>query len=776
MYKPGRRGSEVDIIGVQEVLDKWGIKRVDQVIDVLGLQGDAVDNIPGIPGIGPKTAVKLLDAYDNIEGIIEHAEELKGKQKERVIEFADQARLSRVLATIDLNVPVQFNADDYQISDFNRSKLAELFEELEFRTLATAILGAGASQQKSLFANDEPGALSDYAKGKTTSSATFNINNVDHEYILCDSQNKIESLIKLLEKSNIFCFDTETTGLNSNDTELVGMSFAVKAHQAYYVPVSANQVEAQKIVDLFKPVFANEKINKIAQNIKFDGEVLKWYGVDIMGTYYDTMIMHYLLEPNLRHNMDYLAESYLQYAPVSITSLIGKKGKNQKSMRDLPPEEVSDYAAEDADITYQLYEVLLPKLKEEGLIDLYLKLEEPVIKVLIDLEYEGVNVDEHFLSDYSKELTKDILAVEKEIHDQAGTPFNIASPKQVGNVLFDHLKIPYRWRKTATAQYSTSEAKLSELVDEHKIIRDILLYRTLTKLKSTYVDALPKLLNAKTNRIHSSFNQALAATGRLSSNNPNLQNIPIKTPQGRRVREAFVPRGDDYILLAADYSQIELRLIAEISKDAAMLEAFQKNQDIHRATAARVYDVPYGEVTDDQRRNAKTVNFSITYGAGSTNLSRQLGISRGEAKDLIDQYFKQYHGLKSYMDTTVAFAREHGYVQTLMGRKRELRDINSRNQMARSGAERIAVNSPIQGTAADLIKKAMIDIHGYIKAHGLKSKMTLQVHDELVFDIYKPELETLKPIIEEKMKYAMPDLVVPILVGVGTGENWLQAH
>lgn len=776
MYKPGRKGKEVDIMGVQEVLDKWGIKRIDQVIDVLGLQGDAVDNIPGIPGIGPKTAVKLLAAYDNIEGIIEHAEELKGKQKERVIEFADQARLSKILATIDLNVPVKFDAESYKISDFNRAKLAELFKDLEFRTLATAILGSGPGEQKTLFANDEAGAYSDYAKGESTSSAVNNINNVDHDYIFCDSSDKINLLIKKLEESKIYCFDTETTGLNSNDTELVGMSFSIKEHEAYYVPVSSDQSEAQKLVDLFKPSFENSEIEKIAQNIKFDGEVLKLYGVELKGKFHDTMIMHYLLEPSLRHNMDYLSESYLKYSPVSITELIGKKGKNQLSMRDIPAEKVSDYAAEDADITLQLYNVLAPKLKEAGLQDLYDNMEEPLIKVLIDMEHEGVNVDENYLAAYSKELTDNILEIEKSIHEQAGTPFNIASPKQVGNVLFEHLKIPYRWRKTATAQYSTDEAKLSELSAQHKIIKDILLYRTLAKLKSTYVDALPKMLNARTNRIHSSFNQALAATGRLSSNKPNLQNIPIKTPQGRKVREAFVPRNEDYILLAADYSQIELRLIAEISKDEAMLDAFQKNQDIHRATAARVYSVPYDEVTDDQRRNAKTVNFSITYGAGSTNLSRQLGISRGEAKELIEAYFEQYKGLKSYMDTTVEFARNNGYVETMLGRKRTLRDINSRNQLARSGAERVAVNSPIQGTAADMIKMAMIDIHAYIKDNGLKSKMTLQVHDELVFDIYKPELADLKPIIEEKMKNAIPDLSVPILVGMGTGENWLQAH
>lgn len=783
MYKPSRQGNGVDILGVPEVLEKWDIKRVDQVIDILGLQGDSVDNIPGIPGIGAKTAVKLLAKYDTVEGLIENAHELKGKQKEKVEQFAEQGLKSKWLATIDINVPIDFKADELKLEPFDREKLTELFKELEFRSLSKTILGQSAQPaqqggvQGSLF-GDTPSAPArkDFSAIPAHSAATKNIENTTHEYLLMDTPEKRVALIEILSKEKGFCFDTETTGIDANQAELVGMSFSIKAHGGWYVPVPADQEAAKAIVHEFKPLFENPNIEKYAQNIKYDGLMMKWYGVELKGKFFDTMIAHYLLEPGLRHNMDYLSETYLKYQPVSITTLIGKKGKNQLSMRDIPVEKVCEYAVEDSDVTLQLKEILSPKLKEENLKELYDTMEEPLVKALIDMEYEGINLDSQFLNEYSKELGTGILENEKRIYEKAGVKFNIASPKQVGEILFDKMDIPYRWRKTKTGQYSTDESKLTELAKDHDIVADIMNYRTLAKLKSTYVDALPKMVNPRTERIHSSFNQALAATGRLSSNNPNLQNIPIKTPEGRKVRKAFIPRDKDHLLLAADYSQIELRIIAEISGDEAMLEAFQKAQDIHRATAAKVFQVDYDAVTADQRRAAKTVNFSIIYGAGSTNLSQQLDIKRAEAKEIINQYFSQYSGLKNYMDKTVEFARENGFVKTLMGRRRYLRDINSRNALARTNTERVAINTPIQGTAADLIKIAMINIHQEFKKQNFKSKMILQVHDELVFDAHKDELEIIKPIIEDKMKHAIPDLKVPLLVGMDTGENWLEAH
>ena len=781
MYKPGRSGGDVEILGRKEVLEKWDIERVDQVIDILGMQGDAVDNIPGIPGIGAKTAVKLLKLYGSLEGLLENTDKLKGKQKEKVIEFAEQGRLSKVLATIDTNVDVTFDPEFFKVEDYNREALTELFRELEFRTLGRQILGVdqapAAGQQGSLFGNAE---LSKQTVKKDTAPtyavATKNITNVDHTYHLMDTPEKRAELIQLLSKEKSICFDTETTGIDANEAEMVGISFSIKKHEGYYVPVPADTNEAQKIIDEFKSVFENENISKVGQNLKYDALMLKWYGIELKGKYFDTMVAHYLLEPELRHNMDYLSQAYLGYEPVSITTLIGKKGKKQLSMRDIPVEKVSDYAAEDADITLQLQSELQPKLKEVELEKLYNELEEPLINVLVDMEYEGINLNVEFLNEYSLELEKEIAQFQKEIHEEAGVAFNIASPKQVGEILFDKMKIPYRWRKTKTGQYSTDETKMRELAKDHEFVAKILKYRGLAKLKSTYVDALPKMVNPKTGRIHSSFNQALAATGRLSSNNPNLQNIPIKTEQGRKVRQAFIPRDKDHILLAADYSQIELRLIAEISKDPAMVEAFQAGHDIHQATAAKVYGKTLEEVTPTERRNAKTVNFSIIYGAGATNLSQQLDIKRKEATELIKNYFTQYNGLKVYMEDTKEFARENGYVKTLLGRKRKLRDINSRNGLIKSNAERIAINTPIQGSAADMIKIAMINIHKALKSGNFKTKMILQVHDELVFDVYRPELEKVKPIIEHEMKNAMPDLQVPMLVGMDTGENWLEAH
>lgn len=785
MYKPSRKGNGVEILGVPEILDQWGIDSPEQVIDILALQGDSSDNIPGVPGIGPKTAAKLLQQFKSLEGLLENTDALKGKQKERVEENVEQAKMSKVLATIDQEVPIQFDAQRYEIEPFNREVLEEVFKELEFRTLAKTILGEGATvpqagQQGSLFGDSPPKQAAPVPTGSRLPShaiADKNVENTEHDYQLIDTLEKQKALAEKLAAQPIICFDTETTSVYANQAELVGMSFAYEPGTAYYVPVPEGKAAAQATIDIFKPLLENSDIKKVAQNIKYDVLVMKWYEVEVAGDYLDTMVMHYLLEPELRHNMDYMAETYLSYKPISIKTLIGKSGKNQLTMREVPVEKVVDYAAEDADITLQLKDYLYPQLKKnEGLTKLYHDMEAPLIKVLAAMEFEGVNLNAKFLEDYSGELETEIDAIQTKIYEQAETEFNISSPKQVGEVLFDKMNLPYRWRKTKSGQYSTNEEKLTELAADFPIVNDILRYRGLSKLKSTYVDALPKLVNPRTGRIHTSYNQALAATGRLSSNHPNLQNIPIRTPEGAKIRKAFIPRDENHILLAADYSQIELRIIAEISGDEAMLEAFQEGKDIHRATAARVFEVPYEEVTKEQRYRAKTVNFSIVYGAGATNLSQQLEIKRSEAKDLIDQYFRQYQGLQKYMTNIVQEARENGYVSTLMGRRRYIRDINSKSSLMRSNAERIAINTPVQGSAADMIKVAMINIFDTLEAQQFKTRMILQVHDELVFDVPKEELDVVRPIIEEKMRNAMPGLKVPILVGVDTGADWLEAH
>ncbi len=777
LYKPSRQGNGVDIMGVKDILNKWQINRIDQVIDMLGLQGDSVDNIPGIPGIGPKTAAKLLAKYDTMEGLLAATHELKGKQKENVETYAEQGLLSKKLATIDINAPVLFDAKEYELSPLNRPVLLELFKDLEFRTLSKSILGAASEgAQQNLF-GDAVTSDQEKPKPEEISIVDRNIKNTDHNYLLVDNDKIQAELLSKLEAATIYCFDTETTGIDPNTADLVGISFSVQKSEGYYVPISENREEAMKQLAIYQPIFEDDKRVVIGQNVKYDAIILKWYGIELHGTYADTMMAHYLIDPTQNHSLNYLSETFLGYAPIPIEKLIGKKGARQLSMRDIEVPRVAEYASEDADVTLQLHEHLFTTLADEKLDKLYHQIEEPLIKVLIDIEYQGVNLDSDFLNAYSGELQKQVLIQESKIYKASGGHhFNIGSPRQVGEILFDRLNIPYRWRRTKTGQYSTDEDKMSELAKEHEIVADILRHRMLSKLKSTYVDALPLMVNKKSGRIHSSFNQALAATGRLSSNNPNLQNIPIRTPEGRKIRKAFIARDDDHVLISADYSQIELRLIAEISKDEAMLEAFQKGQDIHTATAAKVYETPYEEVTADQRRNAKTVNFSITYGAGSTNLSRQLGIKRAEAKILIEQYFKQYHGLKKYMEETVAFARENGYVETLLGRRRILRQINSRNGMSRSGEERIAINTPIQGTAADMIKIAMINIHQAMQQRKLKSKMILQVHDELVFDTHRSEVAELTALIDDKMKTALPNLKVPIVVGMGTGDNWLEAH
>ncbi|MDP4710442.1 MAG: DNA polymerase I [Saprospiraceae bacterium] len=786
MYKPSRQGNGVEILGVPEVLSSWDIERVEQVVDVLGLQGDAVDNIPGIPGIGAKTAVKLLKEFHSVEELIARSSELQGKQREKVEAFAEQGLLSKRLAQIDIAVPIEFDEEAFELEPFDRERLSELFRELEFRTLSRQLLEEdtgvmpSAKKSQSIQGNLFGEAVQEFApifsEAPVHQMADHHIDNTPHQYVLADSEPALTSLVERLIGSNAFCFDTETTGLDANLASLVGMSFSIQKHEAYYVPVPKNRATALQLLEKFRPVLENVAITKIGQNIKYDALILKWYGIELKGMYLDTMLMHYLLEPELRHNMDYMSETYLNYKPISIASLIGKKGKDQLNMRDLSPEKVLDYAAEDADITLQLQQYLQPKLEAEGLFGLYTKMEEPLIRALVDMEFEGIRIDDALLARYSVELGQEIRQLEEKIYVQAGEVFNIASPKQVGEILFDKMKIPYRWSKTKTGQYSTNEEKLAELALENPFVNDILQHRGLTKLKSTYVDTLPKLINPKTGRVHSSFNQALTATGRLSSNNPNMQNIPIRTEEGAKIREAFVPRNDEHVLLAADYSQIELRIIAEISQETNMLEAFHSGLDIHRATAARVFGVAYDEVSQEQRYRAKTVNFSIIYGAGSTNLSKQLGIKRAEAQELISQYFKEYQGLKNYMEETVAFAREKGYVKTLLGRRRYIREINSKSSLERSNAERIAVNSPIQGTAADLIKLAMVHIHQALKASNFKTRMILQVHDELVFDVPKEEVNEVRPLIETLMKGAIPELKVPVLVSTGIGANWREAH
>ncbi|MDB5129713.1 DNA polymerase I [Mucilaginibacter sp.] len=789
IYKPARMGNEMEILGVKEVLEKWEIERPEQVIDILGLWGDAVDGIPGIPGVGEKTAKTLIKQYGSVEEIIAHSHELKGKLRENVENFAEQGLMSKKLATINLNSPVELDEAGLEMCAPSKDLLEPLFAELEFRTLGRRVFGddfsitetRAVSVQTDLFGNP-------VADGRTTLEVDVqdiyeaptpvdikNINTVEHEYILADTFEKRAELINLLKQQKSFCFDTETTGTDANQCELVGLSFAVKHYQAWYVPVPVDEQEIIKIVAEFKPVFEDAAIGKIGQNLKFDILMLKWYNVEMKGDLFDTMMAHYVIDPDTRHNMDILSENYLQYKPVSIIELIGPKGKNQGNMRDVEIEKIKDYAAEDADVTLQLKTVFEPKIKEVEAEKLLHEIENPLIYVLADIEHEGVRIDHETLKEFSKLLETDIAVLEKTVFEKAGVRFNIASPKQLGEVLFEKLLLDPKAKKTKTGQYQTGEDVLLSLASKSDIVRDILDFRQLQKLKSTYVDALPTMVNAKTGRIHTSYNQAVAATGRLSSNNPNLQNIPIRTERGREVRKAFIPRDENHSIVSADYSQIELRIIAEISKDPNMRQAFIDNIDIHTATAAKVYGVSIEEVDGTQRRNAKAVNFGIIYGQSAFGLSQNLGIPRKEAAEIIENYFAQYPGIKQYMADTMNFARENGYVCTLMGRRRYLRDINSANQTVRGFAERNAINAPIQGSAADMIKIAMINIHREFKALNLDARMTMQVHDELVFDVPNHEIEIVKPIILEKMKNAIKT-EVPIMVEIGTGSNWLEAH
>ena len=798
LYKPGRQGNEVEIWGVKEVCARWGIRRVEQVIDMLALMGDSVDNIPGLPGIGEKTATKLLEEFDTVENLLANVDKLKGKQQDIVRAHGDKAILSKWLATIDTNAPIHFKDENYEIEPFDREALIDIFKELEFRSLAEAILRhplagpppppvreglasskstSGGGTQGNLFGDSPEAAADGTAGAPALKMASQNISTVEHTYYLADTPESRAALIARLEKAGAFCYDTETTALDATQADLVGFSFALQAHEAWYVPVPADRAEAQQIVEEFRPLFENEQLEKIGQNLKYDAIVLKNYGVEVRGPLFDTMLAHYLLEPeNRRHGMDYMAETLLDYTTVKIEDLIGKKGAAQGNMRDVPVEAIQEYAAEDADITLQLHAVLAPKIEAggENLVKLFREVETPLVSVLAAIEHAGVRIDPDFLKEYSVELSAVITDLEKGIMEKAGFQFHVGSPKQVGEALFDRLKIPYPGKKMKSGQYSTDEEMLSSLTS-YPIAADILQHRGLMKLKSTYIDALPLLVNPRTGRVHSSFNQAVASTGRLSSQNPNLQNIPVRTAEGRRIREAFIPRDAEHIILSADYSQIELRLIADIAQEEAMLSAFQQGLDIHLATAARVYAVPLDQVLPEQRRAAKTINFAILYGAGATTIGAQLGIKRAEAKELIDNYFQEYPGLKNYMTGTVRMAREKGYVETLLGRRSYYRNING-SGLERARAELAAMNAPIQGTAADMIKIAMVNIHREMEAQKLRSNMILQVHDELVFDARKDELEQLKAIIFDKMTNALPGLKVPILVEMGTGENWLEAH
>ncbi len=789
IYKPARMGSDVEILGVAEILEKWEIENVHQVIDILGLWGDAVDNIPGIPGIGEKTAKILIKQYGSVENILTNSHELKGKMKENLENFALQGILSKKLATIILDVPIVWDEESLAIKPPDEEILKSLFATLEFRTMAKRIFGEPIlvqgekgverfkeGDQTDLFRNAASESLPQ-TEEKTAESLIplKNLSTESHNYHLIETQEQRKSLINKLLSQQRICLDTETTSTDANQAELVGLSFSCNPSEGYYVPIPENQLEAKAIVQEFKVVFESENIQKIGQNIKYDIIVLLWYGIQVKGKIMDTMLAHYVIDPDTRHNMDILSENYLGYRPLSITELIGKKGKGQGSMREVDLGLITEYASEDADITLQLCEVFEPLLEKADAKKLVEEMEYPLVYVLADMEKEGVKIDQEALAEFSIELETSIKGLEKEIWKEAGTPFNVSSPKQLGEILFDKLRLDPKAKKTKTGQYQTGEDVLSYLAPFHPIVSSILDFRSLQKLKSTYVDALPLMINPKTGRIHTSYNQAVASTGRLSSNNPNLQNIPIRTEKGREVRKAFIPRDENHVLVSADYSQIELRIIAEISKDPAMMEAFAQNLDIHQATAARVYGVAIDQVDSTMRRNAKSVNFGIIYGQSAFGLSQNLGISRKEAADIIAQYFEQYPLIKKYMDDTIQFAKTHGYVETLMKRRRYLRDIQSSNHTVRGFAERNAINAPIQGSAADLIKLAMIGIFNEFNERKLQSKMTMQVHDELVFDVAIHELEIVKPIIQEHMRTAIKT-TVPLVVEIGSGKNWLEAH
>lgn len=789
VYRPPFMGNPAQKIGVAEVLEKWNIKRIDQVIDILGLQGDVVDNIPGIPGVGEKTAQKLIEEFDTVENLVENTDKLKGKLKEKVEEFKDQALISKKLAIIKIDVPVEFEADKFILETPDREAITALFEELEFRTLLKRVLGeeepkkgttksasakVGDTQQTSLFGAPEE---EDDAEEVMVESVIKirNITNTKHDYHLIDTAEKRASLLHYLMKQQEFCFDTETTSVDAYEAEIIGISFCYYEGEAFYIPLLGGESDKKAVLAEFKPLFENPITVKIGQNIKYDIHILNHYDVDVRGPFFDTMVAHYLIEPEAKHGMDFLAKKYLNYEPVSIETLIGKKGKNQGSMADADLNEVYIYACEDADVTFKLKTIIEPELKASGLSELYYKVEEPLILPLVEMERNGVSIDVDFLKNYSKELTEESVKTEQKIYEIAGAQFNIASPKQLGEILFDKLKLDPKAKKTKTGQYATGEEVLSKLAYEHEIAHQIMEFREINKLKSTYVDALPTMLSPKDHFIHTSFNQTIAATGRLSSVNPNLQNIPIRTERGRKIRKAFIPRDEGKVLLSADYSQVELRIMAHFSDDETMLNAFRNGEDIHASTAAKVFHVALKDVDSDMRRKAKSVNFGLIYGISAFGLSNNLDIPRSEAKEIIDTYFEKFSAIKVFMDECIKKARDHEYAETIMGRRRNLRDINSRNHTVRSFAERNAINAPIQGSAADIIKLAMINIYDWMRTEKLKSKMILQVHDELVFDCVKEEQDHLSSNVKRLMEEAI-ELKVPLEVEFGIGNNWLEAH
>ncbi len=801
MYRPVFGGG-YETWGIPEVQKKFEVTDPLQVIDYLGMMGDASDNIPGLPGVGDKTAKKFIAQFGSIEGLLENSDQLKGKMKEKVEANAELGLLSKKLATIMLDVPVTFNAKDFELDQPDIPKVTEIFQELEFRRLidnftktfavessstetpnntssksipnTTSKDTSGAGEgQFSLFGGADTSNAETTDKTQTTSRNTAE--NTAHLYQSVAPGMATTFFLKSLMQQTSVCFDTETTGLNPLTAELVGIAFSWEAGKGFYLPCPEDQAETQALLETLRPFFEDENIEKIGQNLKYDIKVLAKYNIAVKGPLFDTMLAHYLINPDMRHNMDILAETYLNYTPISITKLIGKKGKNQLSMRDVPVDKQTEYAVEDADITLQLKAHFKTELGDANTQKLFDEIEIPLLRVLAAMELEGINLDKSFLNGLAEQLNKDITDLETRIYETAGETFNIASPKQLGVILFEKLKLVDKPKKTKSGQYSTAEDVLSYLAKDHEIIQNILDYRGLSKLKSTYVDALPTQVEAATGRVHTDYMQTVAATGRLSSNNPNLQNIPIRTERGRQVRKAFIPRNDEYTLLAADYSQIELRIIAALSKEETMISAFQNGEDIHASTASKVFNVPLEAVTREQRSNAKTVNFGIIYGVSAFGLSNQTNLSRAESKELIDTYYATYPKLRAYMSEQVDFARDNGYVQTVLGRRRYLKDINSRNAVVRGAAERNAVNAPIQGSAADIIKIAMINIHNKLETGSYKTKMLLQVHDELVFDVYKPELETIKTLVKTEMENAYT-LEVPLDVELDTGANWLEAH
>jgi len=783
MYRPGRAGKPAEVWGIPEVQEKFEVQEPTQVIDILGLWGDSSDNIPGIPGIGEKTSKKLVNAYGSIEGLLKNTDDLKGKQKENVINFGKQGLLSKKLATIIVDVPVDIDFEAMTIKDWEKEALLDLFSEMEFRTLAKRVLGTDISstgKSSAVVPTTSNGQLDLFSSVEDSIELDENlpdgniktIEDVVYDYRLIESDSEISELIDMLEQQSSVCFDTETTGLNALTAEIVGLSFSWEAHKGFYVYI--NSGDEQRVLDLFKPFFRNEKIMKVAQNIKYDINVLLKYGVEVKGKLFDTMLAHYLLQPDMSHSMNFLSETYLNYRPISIESLIGKKGKNQKTMREVDKSELLKYAAEDADVTWQLMLKLNPLLDQKEVRTLFEDIEMPLVPVLSAMENNGVSLNTETLKELSVDLDFEIQKLEKMVFEQAGEVFNLSSPKQLGVVLFENMKIDVKAKKTKSGQYSTSEETLQKLAGKHPIIDNILEFRQLKKLKSTYVDALPELINQSTHKIHTTYSQAVAATGRLSSVNPNLQNIPIKTEKGRKVREAFIPSyGNE--LYAADYSQVELRLMAEMSGDENMVEAFKNGNDIHTATASKVFNVPMNEVDRVMRNKAKMVNFGIIYGISAFGLSQRLNIKRKEAKELIEGYFLNYPGIKKFMEDSVSLAKEKGYVETIFKRKRFLKDINSKNAVVRGYAERNAINAPIQGSAADIIKVAMINIHKEIVENNLESKMILQVHDELVFDVAPSEKDKIEKIALEQMSNAVRTSV-PLEVEGAFGSNWLEAH